>query len=109
MIFLEMLKVALQSIRANFFRAMLTMLGIIIGVAAVITMVSLGTGAQQAINEQLDNLGGNIMRAGLGINQADEEGFCRCSLDCKSVARARNQLCVLDVGFPERSARKQPA
>ena len=61
MIFLEMLKVALQSIRANFFRAMLTMLGIIIGVAAVITMVSLGTGAQQAINEQLDSLGGNIV------------------------------------------------
>jgi putative ABC transport system permease protein len=57
----EMIRVALQSIRANFFRAMLTMLGIIIGVAAVITMVALGTGAQRAVNEQLDKLGGNIL------------------------------------------------
>ncbi len=45
MMFVEMLRVAAQSIRANFFRAFLTMLGVIIGVAAVITMVALGTGA----------------------------------------------------------------
>ena len=38
--FVEMLRVAAQSIRANFFRAFLTMLGVIIGVAAVITMVA---------------------------------------------------------------------
>ena len=65
----EMIVVALQSIRANFFRAVLTMLGIIIGVAAVIAMVALGTGAQRAVNEQLDNLGGNILsvRAGSGF------------------------------------------
>jgi ABC-type antimicrobial peptide transport system permease subunit len=37
------------------------MLGIIIGVAAVITMVALGAGAQRAVNEQLDSLGGNIL------------------------------------------------
>ena len=61
MLFWEMIRVALQSIRANLFRAMLTMLGIIIGVAAVITMVALGTGAQQAVNDQLDRLGGNIL------------------------------------------------
>jgi putative ABC transport system permease protein len=53
------------------------MLGIIIGVAAVIAMVALGTGAQQAVNEQLENLGGNILsvRAGShffrGVSQTD--------------------------------------
>ena len=57
----EILRVALQSIRANFFRALLTMLGIIIGVAAVITMVALGTGAQRAIDEQIEALGANIL------------------------------------------------
>ena len=61
MLLWEMIVVALQSIKANFFRAMLTMLGIIIGVAAVISMVAIGNGAQNAVNEQLDNLGGNIL------------------------------------------------
>ncbi len=67
MLFWEMIRVALQSIRANLFRAMLTMLGIIIGVAAVITMVALGTGAQQAVNDQLDRLGGNILSVNTGM------------------------------------------
>ncbi len=43
------------------FRALLTMLGIIIGVGAVITMVALGTGAQRAIDEQMEALGGDIL------------------------------------------------
>ena len=62
MLILEVIRVALQSIRANLFRALLTMLGIIIGVAAVITMVALGTGAQQAIDQQIANLGSNILQ-----------------------------------------------
>jgi putative ABC transport system permease protein len=62
MLILEVIRVALQSIRANLFRALLTMLGIIIGVAAVITMVALGTGARQAIDEQIANLGSNILQ-----------------------------------------------
>jgi putative ABC transport system permease protein len=66
MLLWEMVLVAFQSIRANFFRAMLTMLGIIIGVAAVIAMVALGTGAQRAINSQLDELGGNILSVSSG-------------------------------------------
>ena len=57
----ETFLVALQSIRDNLFRAALTMLGIVIGVAAVITMVALGSGAQQAIDEQMEALGGDIL------------------------------------------------
>ncbi|HHQ14526.1 MAG TPA: multidrug ABC transporter substrate-binding protein, partial [Chromatiales bacterium] len=57
----EMIAVALQSIRANLFRGFLTMLGIIIGVGSVITMVSLGTGAQRAVDEQIEALGANIL------------------------------------------------
>jgi hypothetical protein len=45
MLFGEIVIVALQSIRANLFRAALTMLGIIIGVGAVITMLAAGAGA----------------------------------------------------------------
>ncbi|MCC5794936.1 MAG: ABC transporter permease [Chromatiales bacterium] len=57
----EMIMVALQSVRANLFRAFLTMLGIIIGVASVITMVALGTGARVAIDQQIDALGANVL------------------------------------------------
>ncbi len=57
----ETLLIALLSIRGNLFRASLTMLGIIIGVAAVITMVALGTGAQAAIDAQMAALGGDIL------------------------------------------------
>ncbi len=60
----ETLRIALQSIRGNLFRAALTMLGIVIGVGAVITMVALGTGAQRAIDEQMQALGGDILSIG---------------------------------------------
>ena len=61
MLISETLRIALLSIRSNLFRAALTMLGIIIGVGAVITMVALGTGAQRAIDEQMAALGGDIL------------------------------------------------
>ncbi|MFQ5551946.1 MAG: ABC transporter permease, partial [Gemmatimonadales bacterium] len=66
MLISETFRIALQSIRGNLFRAALTMLGIIIGVAAVITMVALGTGAQRAIDEQMDALGGDILSIAAG-------------------------------------------
>jgi putative ABC transport system permease protein len=58
---LETVDVAFQSIRAAKLRAALTMLGIIIGVAAVITMVALGTGAQRAIDERIAALGSKLL------------------------------------------------
>ena len=61
MLITETLRIALLSIRGNLFRAALTMLGIIIGVGAVITMVALGTGAQRAIDAQMAALGGDIL------------------------------------------------
>jgi len=61
MLISETIQIALSSIRSNLFRAILTMLGIIIGVGAVITMVALGAGAQQAIDKQMAALGGDIL------------------------------------------------
>jgi len=61
MLIAETIRISLDSIRGNLFRALLTMLGIIIGVGAVITMVALGTGAQRAIDEQMAALGGDIL------------------------------------------------
>ena len=57
----ETIGVAFQSMRANWLRASLTMLGIIIGVAAVIAMLALGTGARRAIEEKIDALGAQLL------------------------------------------------
>jgi putative ABC transport system permease protein len=57
----ETVAVAFQSIRANKLRAVLTMLGIIIGVGAVITMVALGSGAQKAVEDRIAALGANVL------------------------------------------------
>jgi putative ABC transport system permease protein len=58
---LEIMGVALAAIRANVMRSVLTTLGIIIGVAAVITMVSLGEGAQRRVEAQISRMGTNVL------------------------------------------------
>ena len=57
----EIFQVALQAIRANKLRSFLTMLGIIIGVGAVITMVALGSGAQKAVQSRIQALGPTLL------------------------------------------------
>ena len=61
MLIVEILRVAFGAIRANKMRSFLTMLGIIIGIAAVITMVALGEGAQRAVQAQLEAMGTNVL------------------------------------------------
>ncbi len=60
MSFMEALRSALQAISANALRSILTMLGIIIGVAAVISMVAIGSGAKARVNDQIRSLGANL-------------------------------------------------
>ena len=69
MIFLNAFLIALREIRRNLMRAFLTVLGVIIGVAAVITMVTLGNGATEAVKAQISNLGSNLvmLRPGMGF------------------------------------------
>jgi putative ABC transport system permease protein len=57
----EIIRVALGAIAANKMRSFLTMLGIIIGIAAVITMVSLGEGAQRDVQTRLQSMGTNVL------------------------------------------------
>src|SRR3989442_411881 len=72
----ETIRVALQAIRANKLRSLLTALGIIIGVGAVITMIALGTGAKKAVQDRIQALGptlltvfaGQSFRGGIAMN-----------------------------------------
>jgi putative ABC transport system permease protein len=58
---LESIRIALQGLAANRLRSALTMLGILIGVGAVIVLVAVGTGTQQAAADQLSGLGSNTL------------------------------------------------
>src|SRR5262245_46134269 len=55
------LLLALREIRRHLLRSFLTILGIVIGVSAVITMVTLGNGATQAVQDQITSLGTNLL------------------------------------------------
>ncbi|WP_242485350.1 ABC transporter permease [Peribacillus sp. TH24] len=57
----ESMKMAIRSIKANKVRAFLTMLGIIIGVASVIVLVSIGQGSSQSVQEEINSLGTNLL------------------------------------------------
>ncbi|WP_428055862.1 ABC transporter permease [Candidatus Avelusimicrobium alvi] len=59
--FLSILKISLKAISANKMRAALTSLGIVIGVAAVITMLAVGSGTQQSMAERFSRFGTNIL------------------------------------------------
>jgi putative ABC transport system permease protein len=55
------LRIAVRALRTNKMRSFLTMLGIIIGIAAVIAMIAIGTGASKIISEQIASIGSNIL------------------------------------------------
>ena len=57
----ESMRIALRSLSANKLRSALTMLGIIIGVAAVIALMGVGRGAQAAIDSQIQSMGTNLL------------------------------------------------
>ncbi|WP_226000582.1 ABC transporter permease [Paenibacillus sp. BJ-4] len=59
--FREIIRVSLNSLRTNMLRSLLTMLGIIIGVAAVITIVAIGKGSTATITSQINSMGNNLL------------------------------------------------
>jgi len=59
--FAEAFRVALDALRANRLRSILTMLGVIIGVAAVVILVAIGSGAKAEVEKQVEGLGSNLI------------------------------------------------
>ena len=103
----EILQVAIAAIWANKLRSFLTMLGIIIGIAAVITMVSLGEGAQRQVESRLQSLGTNILtvRPGQqffgGLDRGDNE------ITAKNAEALRLNRRYIAAVSPEMSRRQQ--
>jgi putative ABC transport system permease protein len=91
-----LVRLATQSIRKNKMRATLTMLGIIIGVAAVLVMVAVGYGARARIRAQINNLGTNMLvitpgaSATGGVSQG-AQAFATLSLEDVDAIRQQSQ------------------
>ena len=90
--FYETLKLAVQAIRRNALRSFLTLLGIVIGVSAVIAMVTIGTGTTQKVKEEMAKLGSNMLfvrpgQWGPGRSSATAKPF-----DARDIAELRAQL-----------------
>ena len=71
---METVRMALSTLRGNRLRSLLTMLGIVIGNASVITLVGVGRGAQGLAEEQLSNLGANVLFVVPGNNDTRRRG-----------------------------------
>ncbi|MFM2622883.1 MacB family efflux pump subunit [Vibrio owensii] len=70
--YIEALKMALLAMSNNRLRTFLTMLGIIIGIASVVSVVAMGTGSQQAILENMANMGTNTIEIKPGTGRGDK-------------------------------------
>jgi macrolide transport system ATP-binding/permease protein len=57
----EAVKMALHSLRTNLFRSALTLLGVVIGVAAVVTMMAIGNGSKQEVMQRIESMGTNLL------------------------------------------------
>ena len=73
----ETVRMALTTLRSNRLRSLLTMVGIVIGNASVITLVGVGRGAQGLAEEQLTNLGANVLFVVPGNNNTRRQGITR--------------------------------
>jgi putative ABC transport system permease protein len=105
--FWETVRLALDSMRGNLFRSALTMLGVVIGVAAVIAMLALGRGAKAAVDAQLAQLGADVLTVTTGMRWASGVARDQQTLtmdDAEALARdARNIAAIV----PEQSGRQQ--
>lgn len=88
---LQILNTALVALRRNVARSLLTMLGIVIGIAAVITMMEIGGGASKQIASSISNMGSNVImvrsvavRRG-GVSAASGSGITLTGADCAAI------------------------
>src|SRR5437762_13511581 len=71
---INLIRIALRALQRNKLRAFLTMLGIIIGVGAVIAMVAIGQGSKKSIQDQLSTMGSNMLTIRPNSNQTSGGG-----------------------------------
>ncbi|MDP2718283.1 MAG: ABC transporter permease [Dehalococcoidia bacterium] len=100
---------ALHGIIANKLRSSLTMLGIVIGVAAVIALMSIGQGAQTFITQQIQGIGTNLIMVfpGQASNQGVRSGAGSASLTMEDAAALNDPIFAPDVAMVAPSSQSQ--
>jgi macrolide transport system ATP-binding/permease protein len=94
---IEAAKMAMRSLRANVFRSILTLLGIVIGVASVIAMLAIGDGAKAAVVERISAMGSNLLLVRPGApNQRGFSGTATLVIDdVKAIDALPNVLAAI--------------
>jgi putative ABC transport system permease protein len=105
--FLETVRLALDSMRSNVFRSALTMLGVIIGVAAVIAMLALGRGAKAAVDAQLATLGADVLTVTTGMRWMGGVARDQQTLTMKDADALAENAAHISAVVPEQSGRQQ--
>jgi macrolide transport system ATP-binding/permease protein len=100
----EAVKTALRALRINLFRTALTLLGIIIGVAAVVTMLAVGEGSQQDVLDQIRSMGTNLLSIRPGAPGL--RGASDVITLTPDDAEAIQELSNVEVALAERSSRQ---
>ncbi len=103
----DTVRVALDSMRGNLFRSALTMLGVIIGVAAVIAMLALGRGAQRAVDQQLAALGSDVLTVTTGMRWMQGVARDQQTLTVKDAEALARDARHVSAVVPEQSGREQ--
>ncbi|HNR32562.1 MAG TPA: ABC transporter permease [Candidatus Hydrogenedentes bacterium] len=98
------LLLALRELRRNVMRSFLTMLGIIIGVAAVIILVTLGGGATQQVTEQISSLGSNLMMIAPGKRMGPGQGAGSAPFKMADVEAVEREITSLRAVAPVSSS-----
>ena len=94
---LEATRTAVRALRANVFRTILTLLGIVIGVASVIAMLAIGDGARQEVVDRISAMGSNLLTVRPGApNQRGRDVTATLTIDdVKAIARLPNVLAAV--------------
>ena len=96
--FFEAARTAVRALRANLFRTILTLLGIVIGVGSVITMLAVGDGARQSVMDRISSLGSNLLLVRPGGASRGGKGGGIATLipdDVEAIARLPNVLAAV--------------
>ncbi|MDE3214428.1 MAG: ABC transporter permease [Bacteroidota bacterium] len=107
---INLFRIALRALQRNKLRAFLTMLGIIIGVAAVIAMVAIGQGSKKSIQDQLSSMGSNmiVIRPNSNVSAGARLDFSAVqTLTLNDVNALRKQAHYLSAVSPAISSRNQ--
>jgi putative ABC transport system permease protein len=104
------LQTAWGSLRVNRLRSALTILGVIVGVAAVVCIVSIGLGAQAQVSEKIRTLGANLLLVTPGAQNSGgvrQEAGTRPTLSEDDALAIRNEIAAVQVAAPVLSRRVQ--